>query len=242
MISGEGGDDNLFGGQSVETGFSLSIPDQALTSLTTEQSPAELVTEAANDNLYFNVRTGRSDSFLGDAAIRGQLLLESDTTTLDGIRTLILTASLDSDQVPDFGSFRSPATGQATVAIVVDGGSVNYSAELTLDGIVTFDVTFLALQDVSAITIENAAPGVNGPVITDVIQDAGGDIFGRIIVTDPDTSETIVLNAEADTGDGDVFMEAFLPGDNIINGGTGNDFLTGGAGDDTLNGLSLIHI
>ena len=236
VISGEGGDDNLSGGRSVETGFSLSIPDQALASLTTDQSPAELVTEAADDNLYFNVRTSRSDSVFGDAEIRGQLLLESDSITPDGIRTLILTASLDSAQVPDIGNFNSQATGQATVTIVVDGGNVNYSAELTLDGIDTLNVVQLSLQDVSAITIENAAPGVNGPVITDVIQDAGGDIFGRTIAIDPDTSATIVLNAEADTGDGDVFMEAFLAGDNIINGGAGNDFITGGAGDDTLNG------
>ena len=238
VISGEGGNDSLVGGESIETGFSLSVPDQALASLTTEQSAAELVAEATNYNLYFNVRTSRSRFDSADAEIRGQLLLESDSTTPDGIRTLILTASLDSDQVPNIGTLNSQATGEATVTIIVDGENTSYSAELTLDGIVTNNVTGRELlnEDISAITIENAAAGVNGPVITDVIQDAGGDIFGRTIVVDSDTFATIILNAEADTGDGDVFMEAFLPGDNIINGGTGNDSLTGGAGDDTLNG------
>ena len=233
VISGEGGDDSLVGGLAVETGFSISVQDQPLAFLTTEQSPAELVTEAATDNLYFNIRTSTSDAFGVDGEIRGQLLLESDVTA-NGVRTLTLTASLDGEQVTGPGLFLSAATGQATVTIIVDDESVTYSSELSVDGIAVDDL--FPNSDVSAITIENAAAGVSGPVIADVIQDAGGDIAGSVLGFDPETFETFVVNAEADTGDGDVFVETFLVDENTINGGAGNDFIRGGSGDDILNG------
>ena len=48
---------------------------------------------------------------------------------------------------------------------------------------------------VSAIHLHNAPAGTNGPVVQDIIQDAGGDTAG------------LALSPEADTGDGDVFVE-----------------------------------
>ena len=220
VINGLGGNDTLIGGpQAVETGFSLSVDNQPLTSVA-GQSPEELLEEAAAGDLYFGVRT---DTFsTGDGEIRGQLLVQSDTTE-DGIRTLTLTADLDSAQVA--GSFSdSEATGQGTVTIVDDGDGVFYSADLTLDGITTSDL--ISDNGFSAIGINNSSPGSPGPILIDVIQDAGGDVSGNVTAT----------NSTADTGDGNVFVEAFLPDNNTINGGAGADFITGGSGDDVIDG------
>ena len=199
-----------------ETGFSLQLTDQPLASLTTEQTSAELVNEAAAGDLYFNIHTV---SFPG-GEIRGQLDLQSDTT-VDGVRTLTLSATLDAAQEPDNAS-NSDATGEATVTIIVDGSTVTYSATLSVDGIAVADL--MPVAGVSSIHIHNAPAGVNGAVITDVVQGAGGDVNGDAV------------NALFDTGDGNVFVEAFESDNDIIDGGNGNDTLSGGAGDDTLRG------
>ena len=192
-----------------ETGFSLEVDNQPLASLTTAQTPLELVDEAANNRLYFNVHT---NSFNG-GEIRGQLLLQSDTT-VDGVRTLVLEASLDSAQEPD-GTSDSDATGQGSVTIVVDGSNVTYSSTLSIDGIATSDL--LPVAGVSSIHLHNAEAGENGPVITDIVQDAGGDINGN-------------------TADGDVFNEVIESDNDTIRGGQGNDTIAGGGGDDLLIG------
>ncbi len=199
-----------------ETGFALSLENQPLESLTTGQSPLDLVNEAANDRLYFNIHT---NSFPG-GEIRGQLLLQTDNT-VNGIRTLILGANLDAAQEPN-GSSSSAATGNATVTIVVDGPRVTYSSTLNVDGITTADL--MPVAGVSSIHIHNAVAGVNGAVITDVVQGAGGDVSGRAV------------NALFDTGDGNVFVEAFESDNDVLNGGGGNDSLSGGGGDDILRG------
>ncbi len=235
VISGIGGDDTLAGGrvgETTETGFSLSVVDQPLTSLTTTQSPSQLVAEAVAGNLYATVRT--SDFSFSDGEIRGQLLVQSDTT-LNGVRTVVLAGPLNSAQVSNNGS-DSEATGQATVTITEENGSANYSADISVDGITTSQIRQAVVDDVSAISIHNAAAGTSGPVITDVIRDAGGDFFGDVFELDPDTQANVFLNPEADTGDGNVFVEKFEDENNIINGGDGNDTLVGSMGDDTLEG------
>ena len=244
-IIGGAGNDRIIGGvESVdgvevaarELGFALAVVDQPFASLTTDQSVSELLFEAANDNLYFNVHT---NDFPG-GAIRGQLLLQSDST-VDGVRTLVLTASLDSAQEPGPTS-DSPATGTGSLTIVVDGTSVTYSSDLEIVGLTTDDL--LPVAGISAIHIHNAPAGSNGPVILDVIQDAGGDVTG------------VALAAEFDTGDGDVFIQTIELdndilsgndgddeliggfGNDILRGGNGNDTLVGGGGNDALNGGS----
>jgi Ca2+-binding RTX toxin-like protein len=199
-----------------ETGFSLELTDQPLVSLTTGQSSAELVTEAADGNLYFNIHTA---DFPG-GEIRGQLGFQSDST-VDGVRTLTLTAALDAAQEPNNAS-DSEATGEATVTIVVDGSAVTYSASLSVDGIAVADL--MPVAGVSSIHIHNAPAGTNGSVITDVVQGAGGDINGNAV------------NALFDTGDGNVFVEVFESDNDILEGGNGDDTLSGGVGDDTLRG------
>ena len=230
-----------------ETGFSVTVTDQPLASLTTAQSPADLVAEAVAGNLYYNVHT---NDFNG-GEIRGQLLLDTDVTDADGVRTITLNASLDAAQEPGPTS-DSAATGSGTVVITVAAdGSVSYSSELSIEGLATSDL--LPVAGVSSIHLHNAPAGENGPVITDIVQDAGGDVNG------------VALSADADSGDGDVFDEVIetdqlisienvigsndgdliigsggaansffgLDGDDTILGGGGTDQIDGGAGIDT---------
>ncbi|MEM1383144.1 MAG: spondin domain-containing protein [Pseudomonadota bacterium] len=230
-----------------ETGFAVSVRGVPLASLTTDQTPAELIDEAVADNLYYNIHT---TDFPG-GEIRGQLLLQSDTVE-DGVRVIVLTATLDAAQEPGPTS-DSEATGTGTVVIVDDGTSVIYSSELEVTGLSTADL--LPVAGVSSIHLHNAPAGVNGPVITDIIQDAGGDING------------VAQSPAADTGDGDVFRETSendviigfenlsgssdgdvlegssganliegLDGNDVLRGLGGGDTLFGGAGDDTLAG------
>ena len=201
-----------------ETGFALELNDQPLTSLTTSQSSAELVEEAVAGNLYFNVHT---NEFSG-GEIRGQLELVSDST-VDGVRTVTLSAALDGPSEPD-GASDSLATGEGFVTIVVEGSTVTYSATLSVDGISTDEL--LPVAGVSSIHLHNAPAGVNGPVIVDVVQGAGGDVDGNAV------------NPLFDTGDGNVFVEAFESDNDIIDGGNGDDTLSGGTGDDILRGGS----
>ena len=199
-----------------EAGFSLELSDQPLASLTTAQTPAELVTQAVNNNLYFNVHT---NEFPG-GEIRGQLFLESDVT-VDGVRTLSLGASLDGAQEPNFAS-DSLATGEGTVVITIDGSGVSYDAALSVVGITNDQL--LPVMGFSSIHIHNAPAGINGPIITDIVQGAGGDINGDAV------------NASFDTGDGNVFVEANESDNDLLNGGSGDDTLDGGDGDDILRG------
>ena len=124
--------------------------------------------------------------------IRGQLLVQSDTTE-QGVRTIVLAATLDAAQEPGPLS-DSEATGQGLVTIVVDGDTVTYSSSLTVSGLNQADL--LPVAGVSSIHLHNAPAGQNGPVITDIIQDAGGDVEGQVASGEP-----------GDTGDGNVFLE-----------------------------------
>lgn len=227
-----------------ETGFSVSFEDVAVEPL----ADVEFLTEALGGNLYFNVHT---NDFNG-GEIRGQLdNLVSDTT--DGaVRTIVLGAELDAAQ--ELGpTSDSEATGEAQVMITVnnDTGVITYSTDLYITGLATSDLLPVAIF--SAVHLHNAPRGANGPVVLDVIQDAGGDVEGNALI------------ASADTGDGNVFAEVTetdtltgienitgsndndeiiasggapnvllgLAGDDILAGGGGTDIIDGGEGNDT---------
>ena len=212
------------GRSSSDTGFDVEVSDAPLSSLTTGQSPADLVAEAEAGNLYFNIHT---EDFPG-GEIRGQLGVASDET-VDGVRTLTLEADLDASQEPN-GASDSPATGFGTVTITVDGENVTYSSSLSVDGIAPADL--LPVAGVSSIHLHNAPAGTNGPVITDIVQDAGGDVNGDIAmgsgdVFDEDTDMDRISGVENVIGS---------DGDDTITGSNGSNELSGGAGEDTLNG------
>lgn len=268
-LTGEGGNDTLNGGDGIdtvryddldvpvnvvldadgngtatrETGFILSFSAVAVESLTPAAVPddAAFLAEALAGNLYFNIHT---NDFNG-GEIRGQLDTIVSDITITGVRTIVLSADLDAAQEPGPTS-DSAATGAGLVTLVVAAdGSVTYSLELETSGLATSDL--LPVAGVSSIHLHNAPAGVNGPVILDVVQDAGGDIFG------------VSQSPAADTGDGNVFAEivetdvltsienvigsndndviiATGAANNVIDGGAGNDIIAGGGGTDVLDG------
>ena len=188
-------------------------------------------------NLYFNVHT--SDFPGGE--IRGQLDTVVSDETVDGLRTLVLSASLDGAQEPN-GASDSEATGEATVTIVIDAeGNATYSSDLSVDGINVDNLITLGDGALSAIHLHNAPVGENGPVLQDIIVDAGGTTtdFGILSETD-----VIAENVEVDqlisienvilSENDDVLNPAV--GTQTVDGGVGNDVLLGGAGNDVLSG------
>ncbi len=201
-----------------ENGFSVEVTDQPLSSLSTNQPPINLLNEAVAGNLYFNVHT--SDFPTG--AIRGQLEVVSESI-LDGVRTIELSATLTAEQEPN-NSSTSLGGGQGTMTIVSDGGVITYSSTLLISGLTSADL--LPVAGFSAIHIHNAAAGINGPVITDIVQDAGGDITG-------DTDSGSVFEAQFETADDVIFGN---DGDDLIAAGAGNDTVSGGRGNDTIYG------
>ena len=87
------------------------------------------------------------------------------------MRTIIIEGDLDAAQEPNDAS-DSAATGTSVTTIVVAAdGSVTYSTELNVEGIAPSEL--ISLGAVSAIHLHNAPAGVNGPVVQDVIVDAG---------------------------------------------------------------------
>ncbi len=174
-----------------ETGFSLNVVDVPVNSLNPAAiANSDFLNEALAGNLYFNVHT---NDFNG-GEIRGQLdQVISDATDINGVRTVVIAAELDAAQEPG-GTSSSAATGSGLVTITVAAdGALSYSVDLETAGLPASDL--LPVAGVSSIHLHNAPAGVNGPVILDVVQDAGGDVAG------------LAQNPGADTGDGNVFNE-----------------------------------
>ncbi|GAB5454741.1 MAG: hypothetical protein Hens2KO_09700 [Henriciella sp.] len=204
---------------------------------------AAFIAAADAGNLYFNIHTA---DFPG-GEIRGQLDTVVSDETVDGVRTLVLSAELDAAQEPMDAS-DSDATGSATVTIVVDAdGNVTYSSDLSVAGITEDDLITLGDGALSAIHLHNAPAGTNGPVLQDFIVDAGGtttdfsvldgtDVFAEEVEVDTLTSiERVILSENDDVvapGAGSQTIEGGA-GDDVIAGGGGTDFLDGGEGNDT---------
>lgn len=201
-----------------ENGFSVEVANQPLTSLSTNQPPINLLNQAVAGNLYFNVHT--SDFPTG--ALRGQLEVVSESI-LDGVRTIELAANLTAEQEPN-NSSTSLGSGQGTMTIVSEGDVITYSSTLVISGLTSAEL--LPVAGFSAIHIHNAAAGSNGPVITDIVQDAGGDIAG-------DTDSGSVFVAQFESADDVIFGDE---GDDLIAAGAGNDTVSGGRGNDTIYG------
>ena len=204
--------ESIFVEPGMGTGFSFSSEGD-LTSLGTSQSTSDLVAEAVADNLYYNIHTTN----VASGEIRGQLLVDSDVTQ-GGVRTITLSASLDSAQEPG-GTSTSAATGTGAVVITVAAdGSATYTSNLTVDGIDPADL--MPVAGISAIHIHNAPAGSNGGVILDVVQDTGADVNGNITES--------------------VFTEF----DQVILGGTNafGDFIDPEAADFTLPGAQIAEV
>ncbi|MEP3891007.1 MAG: CHRD domain-containing protein [Hellea sp.] len=167
-----------------ELGFSVEVTDADVS------NDATFVQSALDGNLYFNVHTSEFNS----GEIRGQLTVSSDEL-VDGVRTIVLDGSLDGAQEP-MNASESDATGTGQVTITVDAdGNATYSSSVDISGISTSELITLGNGALSAIHLHNAPAGQNGPVLQDIIVDAGGDVTG------------LALSEEADSGDGNVFDE-----------------------------------
>lgn len=234
---------DLGGGTAIrEVGFGIAFEDAAveIDGMLNPMLSGDLQTEAEAGNLYFNIHTTE----FGGGEIRGQLDTIVSDETVDGVRTLVLSASLDASQEPNDSS-DSDATGSATVTFVFDAeGNATYSTELDVTGISTSEL--MPVAGFSAIHLHNAPAGVNGPVVVDIVQDAGGDING------------VAQSEDADTGDGNVFAEVIETdtisnfenavgsdnndtirgngGENVIEAGAGDDTIIWTGGDDVLDG------
>ncbi|MGS2724031.1 beta strand repeat-containing protein [Porticoccus sp. GXU_MW_L64] len=230
-----------------ETGFSVAVDNVAVDPAMLRENATlnpdlsnDFITEAEAGNLYFNIHT---NDFNG-GEIRGQLdTVVSDNTAQDGTRTLVLSATLDAAQEPGPTS-DSEATGEGTLTIIVaPDGSISYSADLSVTGLATSDL--LPVAGFSAIHIHNNVRGENGPVVLDVVQDAGGDVNGSDVfveVTETDTLTSIENIIGSDDGDSITATGSAANvfdgrgGDDTLIGGGGADTLIGGEGDDTLQG------
>ena len=221
-------DENGNGTVTRDVGFGVTVEDADVA------DDATFVAAAEAGNLYFNVHTAE---FPG-GEIRGQLSVSSDET-VDGVRTLVLEASLDAAQEPGDAS-DSEATGTGTVTITVDAeGNATYSSQLDVEGISPSELITLGGGALSAIHLHNAPAGENGPVLQDIVVDAGGatdgstaegDVFAEVREVDQLISIEQVILSEND----DVLNPA--AGSQNVEGGDGDDVLLGGAGNDTLDG------
>ena len=224
-----------------DTGFSVEVVDAVVdgSAFGAGLTPATFVSEALAGNIYFNIHT----SEFGGGEIRGQLDTILSDETVDGVRTIVIEGDLDAAQEPNDAS-DSEATGTSVTTIVVAAdGSVTYSTELEVTGLAPSEL--ISLGAISAIHLHNAPAGVNGPVVQDVIVDAGNPSGPALpfTVAEPVTETDTLVSIEEFilSDDNDVFTATGAAsqtidggdGDDIIAGGGGTDFLDGGAGNDT---------
>ena len=194
-------DKNGNGTATRDTGFSVSVTDQAVIAPDQFGSAiadgAAFVSEAAAGNLYYNIHTADFPS----GEIRGQLLVDSDETVGD-IRTITLSGGLDASQEPGPTS-DSAATGEATLVITQNlaTGEVTYSSELSVVGLNEADLLTPIPGVVSAIHLHNGPAGVNGPVVQDTLVDAGAtlDVTAPITATGVIGEDVIDNAVEVDT-------------------------------------------
>jgi len=215
------------------SGFTLNV-DMAEVA-----NDAAFIEAADAGNLYFNVHT--SDFPGGE--IRGQLDTVVSDNTAAGVRTLVLSATLDASQEPNDAS-DSDAAGEATVTIVIDAdGNATYSSDLAIEGINVDDLITLGNGALSAIHLHNAPAGSNGGVLQDVIVDAGGTTTDFSVLSETDViaeavevDQLISIENVVLSDNNDVVNPA--AGNQSVDGGAGDDVLLGGAGNDTLSGGS----
>ena len=186
-------DDNGNGTATRETGFSVVVENAAVA------DDATFLDAAEAGNLYFNVHTAE----FGGGEIRGQLSISFDET-VDGVRTIILEGALDASQEPnDASDSDATGTGKVTVTVDADGNAV-YSSTLDINGISPSELVMVGNGALSAIHLHNAPAGENGPVLQDLIVDAGGDVEGNsgftVIVDMAEVTDDAAFIEAADAG------------------------------------------
>ncbi|MEO0763870.1 MAG: CHRD domain-containing protein, partial [Pseudomonadota bacterium] len=149
-------------------GFTLVNTVDAGVSIDAGQNVADLdaVLEAAlAGEIYFNAHS--TDFPAGE--VRGQLEVIADTRDGSGAGTVVFGAVLDGAQEVQDPAVETDSVGRGTVTFTVDENGVvtDYAVSLTVDGVTLDELTVLHLHQAPA--------GANGPVVVDLLADAGAD-------------------------------------------------------------------
>lgn len=189
-----------------------------------------VLAQAEAGEIYFNAHS--TDFPAGEA--RGQLTLIRDTRDENGVGEVVFGARLDGDQEVQDPPVVTASTGQGAVTFIVDEtGVVSYEVSLTVRGVTLDELTVLHLH--------NAPAGANGPVVVDLLADAGVDPATPIADREFDGTG-FTANDLGDTLDLSEFAEGvFVDLDETNGGGTALDengqvrnFATASGGEETF--------
>ena len=150
-----------------QSGFTLINTVSSDVSIDAAGQAADLdatLEEALAGNIYFNVHS--TDFPAGE--VRGQLTLLADLRDESGAGSVIFGASLNGDEEVQDPPVVTESTGAGSVVFTTDqSGALSYDVSLTVRGVTLDDLTVLHLH--------NAPAGANGPVVVDLLADAGAD-------------------------------------------------------------------
>ena len=221
-----------------EVGFDAVISELDLVNPNEGIVSKEILSEGIAGNLYYNFHTND----FGAGELRGQLELAQDNRDANGVGTVIFNSDLSGEQEVQPEPVITDASGTAiTTFTVAADGSIEYSVEISVDGLNQADLLPVNIGNgtLSPIHLHNAPAGANGPVVVDVFTDAGDDgIVGEVENFDLTDVTDVVGSNDADIiiGDSNSNLIEGLDGDDLLSGLGGGDTLEGGLGDDTILG------
>ena len=160
-ISLDGGADGDQSGFTLINTVSLDVSVDAAGQAADLDSTLE---EALAGNIYFNAHS--TDFPAGE--VRGQLTLLADLRDENGEGSVVFGATLSGDEEVQDPPVVTDATGAGSVTFITDKhGVFTYDVSLTVRGVTLDELTVLHLH--------NAPAGANGPVVVDLLADAGAD-------------------------------------------------------------------
>ncbi len=238
-LDGGDGDDTLsYEGDNrdlvIDLGAETMSADETRIDVTDSVTTQAVFDAAAAGNIYFNVH---SSTFPG-GELRGQVNgIMRDDRDGDGFGQVIMEVGplSGANEVPPN---MSEAAGEAYLVFnFLADGSITYTTQVHIAGI--------AVGDVTAAHLHQAAAGANGGVVENLIGD--GSLFAN---TETDSvmnfenvlggagNDIITGNAAANQLDGFGGDDTLIGGalNDVLNGGDGNDTLDGGTQNDILNG------
>ena len=246
-LSGRRGADTLVGGIEDASfdggadaaglgGFTLQNSVNAGASIDAGGNVADLdatLDSALAGEIYFNAHS--TDFPAGE--VRGQLVLLEDNRDDDGVGSVIFGSTLNGEAEVQDPPVVTDSDGQGAVTFITDAsGVVSYEVSLTVRGV--------DLNELTVLHLHNAPEGQNGPVVVDLLADAGADPAtngapGRFIGTSfvaNDLGDTLDLNGAAEG----VFVDldtsfAGAPNPGLSQTGSVRNIDVVGGGEETFN-------